>query len=191
MFNLPPVTLNIIIANVLIFLLENMLGDRVISALVLWPFGPQFLPWQIVTYAFLHGSVLHLFFNLFAIYMFGADMERVWGEKRFLTYYLVCVVSAAFAQLLVTSVSGEYYPTVGASGGVFGLLLAYARYFPQRKIMLLIPPIPMPARIFVMVYGVIELVLGVTGTLSGIAHFAHLGGLVGGFLLLRYWKSWR
>ncbi len=191
MFNLPPVTLNIIIANVLIFFLGNMLGDRTISAFALWPFGPQFLPWQIVTYAFLHGSVMHLLFNMFAVYMFGADLERVWGTKRFLTYYLVCVVSAAFAQLLVTSVSGEYYPTVGASGGVFGLLLAYARYFPERQIMLLIPPIPMPARVFVVVYGVIELVLGVTGTLSGIAHFAHLGGLVGGFLLLRYWKSWR
>ena len=191
MFNLPPVTLNLIIANVLIFLLVNMLGDQTISAFALWPFGPQFLPWQIVTYAFLHGGMMHLLFNMFAVYMFGADLERVWGTKRFLTYYLVCVVSAAFAQLLVTSVTGEYYPTVGASGGVFGLLLAYARYFPQRQIMLLIPPIPMPARVFVVVYGVIELVLGVTGTLSGIAHFAHLGGLVGGFLLLRYWKSWR
>ena len=191
MFNLPPVTLNLIITSILIFLLENMLGDRTITAFALWPFGPQFLPWQIVTYAFLHGSMMHLLFNMFAVYMFGADLERVWGTKRFLTYYLVCVVSAAFAQLLVTSVSGEYYPTVGASGGVFGLLLAYARYFPERQIMLLIPPIPMPARVFVVVYGVIELVLGVTGTLSGIAHFAHLGGLVGGFLLLRYWKSWR
>ena len=191
MFNLPVVTLNIILANILIFLLENMLGDQTITTFALWPFGPQFLPWQIVTYAFLHGSMMHLLFNMFAVYMFGADLERVWGTKRFLIYYLVCVVSAAFAQLLVTSVTGEYYPTVGASGGVFGLLLAYARYFPQRQILLLIPPIPLPARVFVVVYGALELVLGVTGTLSGIAHFAHLGGLVGGFLLLHYWKSWR
>lgn len=191
MFNLPTVTLNIIIASVLIFLFGNMLGDQTILSFALWPFGAQFLPWQIITYAFLHGSILHLLFNMFAVYMFGADMERVLGTKRFLTYYLVCVGSAAFAQLLVTSVSGENYPTVGASGGVFGLLLAYARYFPERKIMLLIPPIPLPARIFVVLYGVLELVLGVTGSQSGVAHFAHLGGLVGGFLLLHFWKSWR
>jgi membrane associated rhomboid family serine protease len=128
---------------------------------------------------------------MFAIYMFGGDIERVWGGKRYLTYYLVCVVSAALAQLLVTSATGAYYPTMGASGGVFGLLLAFARYFPQRQIMLLIPPIPLPARVFVVLYGALELVLGVTGTQAGVAHFAHLGGLVGGFLLLRYWKAWR
>lgn len=191
MLNLPPITQSLIITNVLVFLLENMLGDRVISSLLLWPFGPQFLPWQIVTYAFLHASVMHLLFNMFAIYMFGADLERVWGGKRFLTYYLVCVVAAGITQLLVSSVTGAYYPTLGASGGVFGLLLAFARYFPHRQLMLLIPPIPMPARVFVVVYGALELVLGVTGTQEGVAHFAHLGGLVGGFLLLRYWKSWR
>lgn len=193
MFNLPPVTRSIIIANVLAFLLELMLGAKLIVLFALWPLGPQFLPWQIVTYAFLHGSVTHLLFNMFAVYMFGADMERIWGGKRYLTYYLLCAVSAALAQLLVSMGTGAYYPTLGASGAVFGLLLAFAWYFPHRQIMLLIPPVPMPARLFVAVYGVLELVLGVTGTQAGVAHFAHLGGLAGGFLMLHYWKKsrWR
>ena len=192
MFDLPPVTQGIIIANVLVFLLELTLGNNsLISAFALWPLGSQFLPWQIFTYAFLHGSVTHLLFNMFAVYMFGADMERVWGGRRYLTYYLVCVVAAALSQLLVSSATGAYYPTVGASGAVFGLLLAFARYFPERQIMLLIPPIPLPAKLFVVLYGALELVLGVTGTQAGVAHFAHLGGLAGGFLLMRYWKKWR
>lgn len=192
MFGLPPVTQNIIIANVLVFLLEITLGgNSLISAFALWPPGSQFQPWQILTYAFLHGSVTHLLFNMFGVYMFGADMERVWGGRRYLIYYLVCAAAAALAQLLVSSASGAQYPTLGASGAVFGLLLAFARYFPERQIMLLLPPIPLPARLFVVLYGALELVLGVTGTQAGVAHFAHLGGLAGGFLLMRYWKKWR
>ena len=191
MFNLPPATLNIIIINVVAFLLQMGFAGPWMSSLALWPLGPQFAPWQLVTYAFLHGGFTHILFNMFGVFTFGADLERTWGGRRFLIYYLVCVVAAAIAQLIVTSVTGAYYPTVGASGGVFGLLLAYARYFPHRQLLLLIPPIPMPARVFVIVYGALELFLGVTGTQAGVAHFAHLGGLVGGFLLLRYWKSWR
>lgn len=192
MFELPPVTQGIIIANVLIFLLELTLGnDSLISVFALWPLGSQFQPWQMVTYAFLHGNVTHLLFNMFAVYMFGADMERVWGGRRYLNYYLVCVVAAALSQLLVSSATGAQYPTLGASGAVFGLLLAFARYFPERQIMLLLPPIALPAKLFVVLYGALELVLGVTGTQAGVAHFAHLGGLAGGFLLMRYWKKWR
>lgn len=192
MFDLPPVTQGIIIANVLVFLLELTLGnDSLISVFALWPLGSQFQPWQMVTYAFLHGNVTHLLFNMFAVYMFGADMERVWGGRRYLNYYLVCVVAAALSQLLVSSATGAQYPTLGASGAVFGLLLAFARYFPERQIMLLLPPIALPAKLFVVLYGALELVLGVTGTQAGVAHFAHLGGLAGGFLLMRYWKKWR
>lgn len=191
MFNLPPVTQSIILANVAVFLLELTLGDRFVAAFALWPIGPRFQPWQVFTYAFLHGGLPHLLFNMFALYMFGADMERVWGGKRYLTYYVVCLLSAALAQLVVSGATGAYYPTLGASGAVFGLLLAFARYFPHRQIMLLIPPIPLPARIFVVAYGALELVLGVTGTQAGVAHFAHLGGLAGGYLLMRYWKNWR
>ncbi len=191
MLGLPFITQGIVIANVLVFLLELVLGNGLISVFALWPLGSQFMPWQILTYAFLHGSVTHLLFNMFALYMFGADIERIWGGRRYLTYYLVCAVAAALAQLLVSSATGAYYPTLGASGAVFGLLLAFARYFPERQIMLLIPPIPMPAKLFVVLYGAIELFLGVTGSQEGVAHFAHLGGLAGGWLLMRYWKSWR
>jgi membrane associated rhomboid family serine protease len=189
MYRLPPITQGIIIANVLVFLLGPTLGSDTISVFALWPLGPLFQPWQILTYAFLHANLMHISFNMLAVYMFGADMERVWGGRRYLTYYLVCAVSAALAQLGVSSATGAYYPTIGASGAVFGLLLAFSRYFPERQIMLLIPPIILPAKVFVVLYGTLELILGVTGTGEGVAHFAHLGGLAGGFLLMRYWKA--
>jgi membrane associated rhomboid family serine protease len=148
----------------------------------------SFQPWQLITYGFLHGGLTHLLFNMFALYMFGSAMEQVVGAKRYLNYYLVCVITAALAQLLFSSLMGGMYPTVGASGGVFGLLLAYAVFFPRNRVMLLFPPIPMPARVFVILYAVLELVLGVTGSQEGVAHFAHLGGLVGGALMLYYWR---
>ena len=142
-----------------------------------------------VTYAFLHGGLLHLGFNMFALYMFGSPVEQVFGGRRYLVYYFVCVVSAAIAQLAVSAMTGAVYPAIGASGGVFGILLAYAIYFPRNRIMLLFPPIPMPARVFVIAYAVLELFFGVTGTEEGVAHFAHLGGLVGGFVMLQYWRG--
>jgi membrane associated rhomboid family serine protease len=132
---------------------------------------------------------------MFALYMFGASIEQVFGSRRYLVYYLVCVLSAAITQLLVARMTGGFYPTVGASGGVFGLLLAYGLYFPNNRVMLLFPPIPMPARVFVFVYALLELVMGVAGVQSGVAHFAHLGGMVGGYIMLRYWRgagsTWR
>lgn len=160
--NLPRVTLSIILMNIGVFLLEIVLGNRFLATFALWPIGPEFRPWQLFTYAFLHGGLPHLLFNMFGVYLFGADVERVWGGKRYLIYYGVCLLSAALAQLLVSDITAAYYPTLGASGAVFGLLLAFARYFPHRQIMLLIPPIPLPARVFVVAYGVLELVLGVT-----------------------------
>ena len=195
-----PVTKTLIVANVAIFLLQSV-APGVLSPLALWPLGGapagvgvSFGVWQVVTYAFLHGSLVHLAFNMFALYMFGSAIERVFGARRYLTYYFACVVSAAITQLVLTSASGMFYPTVGASGGIFGLLLAYAIYFPNNRIILLFPPIPMPARVFVVIYAVLELYLGVTGTQAGVAHFAHLGGMIGGFAMLRYWRgpgSWR
>jgi membrane associated rhomboid family serine protease len=191
---MPPVTTALIVANIAMFLLDSSIGN-LLAPLALWPLGAGFAPWQLVTYAFLHGSMLHLFFNMFALYMFGGAIEQVFGSRRYLLYYFVCVLSAALAQLLVAKVTGGFYPTVGASGGVFGLLLAYGLYFPNNRVMLLFPPIPMPARVFVLVYAVLELVMGVTGAQSGVAHFAHLGGMVGGFIMLRYWRgggpTWR
>jgi membrane associated rhomboid family serine protease len=189
--NLPPVTRALIVINVLVFLGEVVSGGSVTSPLALWPLGPQFMPWQLLTYAFVHAGAPHLVFNMFGVYMFGSDLERVWGPRRYLGYYVVCALSAAAAQLVVAGLTGASYPTVGASGAIFGLLLAYAMLFPTRTIIPLFPPIPMRAPVFVALYGLLELLLGVTGTQAGVAHFAHLGGMAGGFVLMRFWKAWR
>ena len=198
--SLPPVTRVLLIANIAVFLVQAYAGDAFIIWFALWPFGapvytgpeapPGFLPWQIVTYSFLHGNSLHLLVNMLGLFMFGSEVERVLGYRRYFIYYLVSVLSAAIAQLAMSALSGgPPYPTVGASGGVFGLLLAYGMLFPNRELMLLIPPIPMKARTFVIVFGVIELLLGVFNTQSGIAHFAHLGGMLFGWLMIRYWRG--
>jgi rhomboid family protein len=195
---MPPVTQALIIANVAVFLLEMAGGMSFLSAFALWPpgsgavVGPQFQLWQLVTYSFLHANVAHIFFNMFALYMFGGDVERLFGSRFYAGYYFVCVVSAALCHLVVTTWMGaQPAPTVGASGGVYGLLLAYGLYFPNRQLMLLIPPIPMRARTFVIVYAVLELAMGVTGTAAGVAHFAHLGGMLGGYLMIRYRRGFR
>ncbi len=187
---IPPVTRALIIACFVIFGVEYGITD-LRAYLALWPIGtPPFQPWQIVTYSFLHGGLAHLLFNMFALYMFGGEIERVVGPRRYVNLYFVSVIAAAITQLIFSAVAGgEPYPTVGASGGIFGLLLAYAMYFPRRTIMLLIPPIPMPAWIFVILYGALELYLGVTGTQAGVAHFAHLGGMLGAWLMILYWRG--
>jgi membrane associated rhomboid family serine protease len=192
---MPPVTTALIVANVAIFLLQSLLPGLVVP-FALWPLGASqmdprvgFAPWQLVTYAFLHGGLWHIAFNMFALYMFGGPIERVFGSRRYLIYYFVCVVSAALTQLVVAAMMGGLYPTIGASGGVFGLLLAYGLYFPNNRVMLIFPPIPMPARVFVVLYAALELFLGVTGTQAGVAHFAHLGGMIGGWIMLRYWRG--
>ena len=195
---IPPITRVLLAANIAIFVLQQLAEGPLVQWFALWPFGagmtggdaPGFLPWQVITYGFLHGNLLHIFFNMLALYMFGSDIERVFGSRRYLVYYLVCVLAAAAAQLAVSALStGPAYPTVGASGGVFGLLLAYGMYFPRRTVMLIFPPIPMPAWLFVIVYGLVELYFGVTGTLAGVAHFAHLGGMLGGWLMIQYWRG--
>jgi membrane associated rhomboid family serine protease len=147
------------------------------------------MPWQVITYAFLHDGFGHLFFNMFALWMFGSELERLWGTKRFLHFFGASVLAAALVQLIVGLLSGSPAPTVGASGGVFGLLLGYGAVFGNRTIMLLIPPIPMKARTYVAVFGVIELLLGVFSTNSGVAHFAHLGGMLGAWLVLLHWRG--
>lgn len=159
-----------------------------IGIAALWPLGEYFAPWQLITYAFLHGGFSHLVFNMLGVYMFGGELERLFGARRFALLYFASVLTAAFAQLAFSSYSESLNPTVGASGGLFGLLLAYAMIFPKRKLLLLILPIPIPAWLFVTLYAAAELYFGVTGTLDGIAHFAHLGGLVGGFLVLTHWR---
>ncbi len=192
-----PVARNILIACVAGFLLDHYLLRGISDLFALWPphdypVLPPFQPWQVVTYAFLHGDLMHLFFNMFALYMFGSDIERLMGGRRFLLYFLVCVITAAGAQLLVQAgMDGLPRPTVGASGGVFGILLAYGLAFPQRKLMLIFPPIPMPAWLFVVLYGLLELYLGFTARGSNVAHFAHLGGMAGGLALILYWRAQR
>ncbi|HXJ08289.1 MAG TPA: rhomboid family intramembrane serine protease [Burkholderiales bacterium] len=185
---MPPATQALIIANVAAFLLELSGGMRFFELFALQP-GSDFQPWQLVTYGFLHdpSGFAHIFFNMFALYMFGSDIERLFGSRFYLAYYLVSVIVAGVCHLVVTSVIGaQATPMVGASGGVYGLLLAFGWYFPQRRVMLLIPPIPMQARTFVIVFGVIEFVFGITGTQAGVAHFAHLGGMLGGWLMIEY-----
>jgi membrane associated rhomboid family serine protease len=196
----PPVTRVLIVANVAMFLLQQLMPGPLLAWFALWPLNsaPQlggaagFQAWQVVTYSFLHGGLMHLFFNMFALYMFGGEIERTIGARRYLQYYFAAVVTAALTQLVVAATSHmPPYPTVGASGGIFGLLLAFGLFFPRRIIVLLIPPIPLPAWLFVTLYGAIELYLGVTGSQAGVAHFAHLGGMLGGWLMLRYWRTRR
>jgi membrane associated rhomboid family serine protease len=189
---LPPATRAIIAVNVVAFLLQQVYGNSMVALFALWPLGsPLFQPWQLITYAFLHGSIAHIFFNMFALFMFGRALEYFWGSRRFTIFYLACVIAAAATQLLTASLAGSMEATLGASGGVFGLLLAFAMYFPRQRITLLFPPIPMPAWLFVTLYGVLELVLGVTNTQAGVAHFAHLGGMLGGALVILYWRARR
>jgi membrane associated rhomboid family serine protease len=187
-FNIPPGTQLLILANVTIFLVERLTGARLYEWFGLWPVGSSaFGVWQIATYGFLHADWWHLFFNMFAVFMFGSQLEMLFGQRWYLTYFLVCIFSAAVLHLVVAAVlNAPPYPTIGASGGVFGLLLAFGMYFPRRRIMLLFPPIPMPAWVFVTLFGLLELFLGVTGFAPGVAHFAHLGGMVGGYLMIRH-----
>ncbi len=187
---MPPLTQALIIANLVAFLLLHQAAGLLIGNFALWPLGSGlFMPWQVLSYAFLHANLLHLAVNMFGLWMFGSDLERVWGSRRFGVFLIVSVLAAAAAQLIVTASVGSNAPTVGASGGLFGLLIGFAMVFPQRTITPIIPPVPMPAWLFVTVYGLIELTLGVTGTATGIAHFAHLGGLFGGWCVIRYWRG--
>ena len=185
-----PLTQTLIVANIVVFLLEQVFGSAFTGWFALWPLASGlFMPWQLGTYAFLHAGLTHLAFNMFGLWMFGGELERLWGPRRLALFYGVSVLTAALAQLAVTAALGAMSPTVGASGGLFGLLIGFAMVFPRRTITPLLPPIPMPAWLFVTLYGVIELTLGVTGSASGVAHFAHLGGLLGGWLVMRYWRG--
>jgi membrane associated rhomboid family serine protease len=189
---LTPATRAIILVNVLVYLLERAARVPMEVHFALWPLAmPEalFRPWQLVTYAFLHDptTIWHIFFNMFALYMFGPALEQYWGGRRFLGYYLVCVIAAGVTQLAVEYVFGNGEPTLGASGGIFGILLAFALLFPRTRILLYFA-IPVPAWLFVTGYAVIELFFGVTGRQASVAHFAHLGGMLGGALMMLYWR---
>jgi len=201
---LPPVIKLLLISNVVIFLLEQVFANELIAYFALWPIVPdqvlaqqpdifRFMPWQLVSYAFLHGGVMHVLLNMYALWLFGAGLENLWGSRTFAIYYFVCAMGAGLVQLVVATIGveqGAYYPTIGASGGVFGVLLAFGMFFPNQVIILLIPPIPIKAKWFVLIYGAIELWFGVSGTDAGVAHFAHLGGMFFGLVLIYYWKKY-
>lgn len=183
---MPPVTKSLLLACVAIFCVNLFLP--LTQWFALWPLASgEFMPWQVLSYAFLHGDTLHLFFNMLGLWMFGAELEQLWGRRRYGQYLLASVLVAAAAQLLITAATGSNAPTVGASGALFGLLLAFGMLFPHRTVMPLFPPIPMKARTFVFVFGALELVLGLAGH-RGIAHFAHLGGMLGGWLMILHWR---
>lgn len=148
---------------------------------------PAFYIWQLFSYMFLHAGFIHLFFNMFALWMFGMELENNWGSKRFLFYYLTCGIIAGISNLFLGPVFGQDGPTVGASGAVYGILLAYALIFPNRQIYLYFL-FPIQAKYFIMFFIALELFAGITGTQDGIAHFAHLGGAAGGYLLLTFEK---
>jgi len=195
-----PVVGFLVFANIGVYLLQQMAADGLFRHFALWPLGTYFFPglgpvgfepWQLVTSAFLHDtrSFTHIAFNMFALYSFGMMVERAVGSRRFAWLYFASVVTAGLVQLLVVTATADHgaVPTVGASGGVFGVLLAFAFLFPHSRVMLIFPPIPMKAWVLVTVYAVIELTSGVFGTMSGVAHFAHLGGMVGAGITLFYW----
>lgn len=218
MNSLPPITRNLLIANVVCYLLQLLAGSLRIDLTDLlglhFVLADDFRVWQLVSYMFLHGSLTHLFFNMFSLWMFGGLIERTLGAKRFLTYWMVCGIGAGICQEfwqtgqyfveglnnypMVNTGSaiismGDYlnlWTTIGASGACYGVLLAFGMLFPNERIMLLLPPIPMKAKYFVAGYAAIELISAYASN-DNVAHFAHLGGMLFGWLLLRYWRTSR
>ena len=194
------ITRLLIATNVAIFALQAVYNDALISVCALWPIGRYhvedlhavvgFEPWQLITYAFLHANLAHIGLNMWALFLFGRDVERTLGARHYILLYFAAVVSAAIVQLAAVTATRHagISPTIGASGGIFGVLLAFGVLYPRRTVMLLFPPIPMPAWLLVIVFGLIELANGVLGTEAGVAHFAHLGGMLGAYLELRYWR---
>jgi membrane associated rhomboid family serine protease len=189
--------------NVAVFALEATTGQGLFARFALWPVGHFFVAqfdspvgfkmWQLVTCGFFHANFLHLAINMYALWMFGSDVERAIGPRHYLTLYFASLLSSSATQLTVVSMmtGTGVYPTVGASGAIFGILLAFGMLFPRRTIILLIPPIPMPAIVFVILYALLELFSGVFGTDQGVAHFAHLGGMIGAYLTLRHCRGHR
>lgn len=192
MRNLPTVTKHLLLINLVVWLLDSTLqlyGIHLTQWLGFWDVrSPFFHIWQPLTYMFMHANFSHIFCNMFAVLMFGAALEREWGSKRFLTYYLICGVGAAIVQQLIWLWTGGAV-TIGASGAVFGILLAFGWLFPEVKMFLLFLPIPIRARTFVLLYAAFELMAGMYGaSWDNVAHFAHLGGMLFGLLVILWWQ---
>lgn len=190
----PPVIKGLLIANVGVYLFFLFFGSVHIrgvsltyvfnSLFALFPLGSDFYPWQLFTYMFIHGGFMHLFFNMFALWMFGMEVENTWGSRKFFLYYLICGVGAALSNLFIAPLFGATGPTVGASGAIYGVLLAFGLMFPDRYIFLFPLFVPIKSKYFVAVYILLEVFSGVTGTSDGVAHFAHLGGAAVGYIYL-------
>lgn len=195
-----PATRALLIANVVVYLLQLASGREAMVAFELWPldlgdtgYGYPFMLWQPLSSGFMHGGLAHLLFNMLALWMFGSPLEQVWGQKRYLTFYFVCLLGASLCQLVVSTwllaSGGPAVSTVGASGAIFGLLLGYGMLFPNQRMIVFPIPMEIKARTLVIIYGALTLFYGITGTQAGVAHFAHLGGMVFGWLMIRYWRG--
>ena len=206
----PPATKSIIIINVLVFIMTLVDRDFMIRNFALfYPASPLFKPWQVVSHMFMHGGFWHIFFNMYTLFIFGSVLERVWGTKKYLLFYFVTGLGAAALHTGVQWIEVQHYmsqiaagdpaaaqnigdlmriPTVGASGAIYGLQLGYGMLYPDAVLALIFPPIALKAKWFVIIFAVIELLTGLTGTGGGVAHFAHLGGMLFGWLLILYWK---
>lgn len=211
MQNVPKVTKNLIIINIIIFIACSLREDLMIENFALfYPASRYFHSWQIVTHMFLHGGFWHIFFNMYTLFIFGSVVEQIIGEKKFVLFYFICGLGAAAmhmgvqylqAQSLMAQIAQgsqdaaaaymqlKLIPTVGASGAIYGVLIGYAMLFPESRLTLLFPPVSMKAKTMVLIFAGIEILTGVLGTRDGVAHFAHLGGMLIGWLLILYWRK--
>jgi rhomboid-like protein len=197
-FNIPEVTKNIIIINVILYIATYFFGyERLLTEkLSLFHFSsPKFYGWQVITHIFMHGSLMHILFNMFGVWMFGAKLEQMWGAKRFINFYLITGIGAAILHTAVMSYYGSQgayianSSVLGASGALFGILVAFAMYWPNTELYIMFIPMPIKAKYLVGAYAAYELFAGVSGIQEGVAHFAHLGGALFGFLLVKYWNK--
>ena len=191
MRSLPPAIKNLLIINIIVFLGTELIGERMYALFALFPLGSSYFRWwQFVTHMFMHGNFAHIFFNMWSLIVFGPVLERMWGSKKFLLYYFVCGLGAAACHELVLSLQPlSNIPTVGASGAIYGLLLGFGMLYPNYVLTLVFPPVSLKAKWFVVIFAAIELVTGILGTSDGVAHFAHLGGMLFGLILLLFWKK--
>ena len=190
MSNVPKAVKHIILINVLMLVLTYLNNPLMSKWFALNPITFLWKPWQLVTYMFMHGSLGHLFFNMYTLFIFGSVLENVWGTKKFLTFYFVTGIGAALVNIGVQYLTGSFALTVGASGAIYGILMGYAMLYPDSRLTLLFPPVSMKAKWFVLIFAGIELLLGISNNpADNVAHFAHLGGLIFALLLIMFWKK--
>jgi membrane associated rhomboid family serine protease len=192
MNNIPKAVKHIIIINLLMLVLTYLNNPLMSKWFALNPVTFLWKPWQLVTYMFMHGGFGHLFFNMYTLFIFGSVLENVWGTKKFLTFYFVTGIGAALVNIGVQYLTGSFALTVGASGAIYGILMGYAMLYPDSMLTLILPPVSMKAKWFVLIFAGIELLLGISNNpADNVAHFAHLGGLIFAFLLIMFWKKRR